>query len=96
MATETRRGCRRSLLVAAAVVAAGCNTEAPSAPVLEERVVVHAVLDPRNAEQVILVERTSDSAELPAPASSRATTPVRRSTMAARSSAGDSTTTASA
>lgn len=62
---RTRPSC--VLVTALAAVALGCGGEAPTAPVAEPRVVVHAVLDPQNAEQVILVERTRDGTRAPLP-----------------------------
>ncbi|MFN8574177.1 MAG: hypothetical protein U0132_19160 [Gemmatimonadaceae bacterium] len=39
-----------------------CEQGAPTAPLVQERVVVHAVLDPQLTEQVVLVERTQNGA----------------------------------
>ena len=66
------------LLACLPVLVAGCAGSDTTGPGFVPRIVVHAVLDPQNDEQVILVERTTD-----APASSAVATdasdPIRSS-----------------
>ncbi|MEO7963506.1 MAG: hypothetical protein ABIT38_06300, partial [Gemmatimonadaceae bacterium] len=51
---------------------ASCSAERTAVPPLVPRIVVHAVLDPTNAEQVIFVERThTDSSNARATVSAR-------------------------
>jgi hypothetical protein len=43
----------------------GCATGTPTAPEIEQRIVVQAVLDPQNGEQIILVARTQSGTVVP-------------------------------
>jgi hypothetical protein len=49
-----------ALVLFGLVMGAGCQLDRATAPTLQPRVVVHAVLDPQNVEQVVLVEQTRD------------------------------------
>ncbi len=61
MVRPTRRPrTARAMALAAALTAsiAGCEIKGTTAPELEPRVVVHAVLNPTSGVQIITVERT--------------------------------------
>jgi hypothetical protein len=44
--------------IGVALALGACGADTPTAPAIQQRVVVHAVLDPRSPEQIVLVERT--------------------------------------
>ena len=52
-------------VVAIAALLAACSAERTSAPSFVQRVVVHAVLDPLNSEQLVLVEQTRGDSAVP-------------------------------
>ena len=71
----------RSLCVLAASVTAialGCSDGAPTAPAIQQRIVVQAVLDPQNTEQIVLVEQTRDGTLAPSPSTGNAFDPIVR------------------
>ena len=53
---ETRTAA--TLAAATALCAAGCEIKGTTAPAIDPRVVVHAVLNPTSSVQTIIVERT--------------------------------------
>lgn len=55
-----RRHALSDFTASVAALTLACSGGTPTAPVIEQRIVVHAVLDPENSEQVVLVERTQN------------------------------------
>ena len=65
MVTHPRRPLAARVTALVALLAAsivGCEIEGTTAPELEPRVVVHAVLNPTSGVQIVTVERTLRSA----------------------------------